>query len=106
MARTASSLDSGAYEGKAFRGSAFGPSILLNQAGRFLYTQGRYAEAEPLYVRALAIYEQRLGRTHPHTLTVAANYAFCLLKIGKTAGLEDLFRRFPELREQVLSGGS
>ena len=28
-------------------------------------TQGKYAEAEPLYQRALAIYEQALGPTHP-----------------------------------------
>ena len=28
-------------------------------------TQGKYAEAEPLYKRALAIREKTLGREHP-----------------------------------------
>jgi hypothetical protein len=28
-------------------------------------SQGRYADAEPLYQRSLAIYEKVLGRNHP-----------------------------------------
>ncbi len=36
---------------------------------------GRYAEAEPLFQRALAICEARLGPDHPNTKTVRANLA-------------------------------
>ena len=36
-----------------------------------LYEQGRYADAEPLYKRALAIYEKALGPDHPDVATVA-----------------------------------
>src|SRR5450755_158956 len=40
---------------------------LLNQAGGYLDGRARYTEAEPLYVRALAINEQQLGPNHPGT---------------------------------------
>jgi tetratricopeptide (TPR) repeat protein len=39
-----------------------------------LYTsQGRYAEAEPLYVRSLQIAENSLGANHPNTQTIREN---------------------------------
>ena len=38
---------------------------VLNQIGRYLYQRAKYAEAEPLYQRALAIRKQVLGPTHP-----------------------------------------
>jgi len=38
----------------------------MNDPGlEFYRVQGRYAEAEPLYKRALAIYEKALGPEHP-----------------------------------------
>src|SRR5262249_47920206 len=37
----------------------------LNAAGLALFHGGKYAEAEPLYQRALAIREQALGSQHP-----------------------------------------
>ena len=36
-------------------------------------TQGQYAEAEPLYKRALVIYEQALGPAHPSVATILNN---------------------------------
>jgi tetratricopeptide (TPR) repeat protein len=42
-----------------------GAARLLNQAGFYLYKRGRYADAEPLYQRALAIREKALGPEHP-----------------------------------------
>ena len=39
------------------------------QPRRALPYQGRYDEAEPLYERALAIYEKVLGEEHPYTAT-------------------------------------
>ena len=38
--------------------------------GFLYYSQGRYKEAEPLYLRALAIAEQALGENHPTTVNV------------------------------------
>jgi hypothetical protein len=40
-------------------------ALLLNQAGLYLYERGRHTDAEPLYVRALAIREKALGPEHP-----------------------------------------
>nr|WP_258169799.1 tetratricopeptide repeat protein [Nostoc sp. 'Peltigera membranacea cyanobiont' N6] len=38
--------------------------------------QGRYSEAEPLYMQALDILEPRLGANHPNTVTVRGNLAY------------------------------
>ena len=46
--------------------------------------QGRYAEAEPLYKRALAILEKALGPDHPDVATTLENYAALLRKTGRT----------------------
>ena len=37
----------------------------LNNLALLYYAQGRYAEAEPLYERLLAIWEKALGPEHP-----------------------------------------
>jgi hypothetical protein len=53
-------------------------ALLLNQAGYFLHDQGRYSEAEPLYLQALAILFNQLGETHPNTQTVWRNFVYFL----------------------------
>ena len=52
-------------------------SKIDNLANRY-YSQGRYSEAEPLYVEALAIAEGVLGKNHPHTQTFRENYQILL----------------------------
>jgi tetratricopeptide (TPR) repeat protein len=42
----------------------------LNNLAGLYDSQGKYAEAEPLYQRALAISEKALGPDHPHTRLV------------------------------------
>jgi hypothetical protein len=37
------------------------------------YFQGKYEEAEPLYLQALAIAEQALGENHPTTVKIREN---------------------------------
>jgi hypothetical protein len=39
----------------------------------FDYNQEKYAEAEPLYRRALAVLEKALGPDHPHVGVVRSN---------------------------------
>jgi tetratricopeptide (TPR) repeat protein len=39
----------------------------LNNLAILYFYQGKYEQAEPLYQRALAIYEQQLGPLHPDT---------------------------------------
>ncbi len=48
------------------------------------YLQGNYAEAEPLYKRALAILEKTLGSEHPRVATALKNYAALLRETGRS----------------------
>ncbi len=45
----------------------------LNNLALLYRAQGRYSEAEPLFLRTLAIFEVRLGTGHPNTQTVLSN---------------------------------
>ncbi|TYT69811.1 tetratricopeptide repeat protein, partial [Microcystis aeruginosa] len=54
----------------------------LNNLAELYKYQGRYAEAEPLYVRAIAIYQERLGENHPHTQTVRQNFMILLSRLS------------------------
>ena len=45
--------------------------------------QGKYDQAEPLYVRALSILEHALGREHASTRSVCENYASLLQELGR-----------------------
>ncbi len=70
---------------------AFGPNdprlaTTLNNLALFYNTQGRYAEAEPLYKRALAIREKALGPEHPHVAASLNNLA-ALYKYSDVAEL-------------------
>ncbi len=55
----------------------------LNNLALLYDAQGKYADAEPLYKRALAIVEKALGPEHPHVATSLENYAALLRKTGR-----------------------
>ncbi len=57
----------------------------LNNLAKLYRAQGRYAEAEPLYKRSLAIREKALGPEHPNVATSLENYANLLRETGRTA---------------------
>jgi tetratricopeptide (TPR) repeat protein len=42
----------------------------LNNLAELYRAQGRHAEAQPLYERALAIFERTLGREHEKSIAV------------------------------------
>ena len=46
----------------------------INNLAGLYYGQGRYSEAEPLYVEALAIAEKVLGKEHLNTKQIRENY--------------------------------
>jgi hypothetical protein len=46
--------------------------------------QGRYREAEPLFIQALELYQRLLGQEHPNTIIIRKNYAACLQAMQKT----------------------
>ena len=48
-------------------------AISLNNLAKLYDSQGKYEEAEPLYLQALAIAEQALGENHPNTIIFREN---------------------------------
>ncbi len=64
--------------------------------------QGRYSDAEPLYVRALAIFKQQLGANHPDTATSLNNLAGLYYSISRYNDAEPLYVRALAIREQQL----
>jgi tetratricopeptide (TPR) repeat protein len=71
---------------------------LLNQAGLYLYERGRFAEAEPLFRRALAIKEKALGPEHPDVARVLENHAALLRETRREAEAEKLEARARTIR--------
>ena len=45
----------------------------LNNLALLYDSQGRYSEAEPLYLQALEIAQRSLGTNHPNTVTIREN---------------------------------
>ena len=64
--------------------------------------EGRYAEAEPLYQRSLAIWEKALGRDHPDVAVSLNNLAGLYLSQGRYADAEPLCQRSLAIREKAL----
>jgi len=55
----------------------------LNNLALLYAQQGKYAEAEPLFKRALAIDEKALGPEHPDVAAIAERLALVLRKLGR-----------------------
>ena len=60
----------------------------LNNLAEVYSAQGRYANAEPLFKRALAIYEKALGPEHPNVATGLNNLALLYNAQGRYAEAE------------------
>ncbi len=67
-----------------------------------MMNQGKYEQAEPLYQRALAIYEQALGPEHPDTARSLNNLAILYDDQGKYEQAEPLYQRALAIREKAL----
>ena len=65
----------------------------LNNLAELYRNQGRYADAEPLYKRSLAIYEKALGPDHPDVATSLNNLAALYDAQGRYADAEPLYKR-------------
>ncbi len=82
-------------------------NILREEAGNLLYRmasylqeRARYAEAEPLYQRALSIREQMLGSEHPQVAIARSGLAELYRKQGTYELSEPLFLRALHIWEQ------
>ncbi len=77
----------------------------LNDLARLYESQGRYAEAEPLYKRSLAIREKALGPDHPDVAAMLNDLAVLYASQGRYAEAEPLYKRSLAIREKVLGAG-
>ncbi|PQO47907.1 FxSxx-COOH system tetratricopeptide repeat protein, partial [Blastopirellula marina] len=68
-------------------------SRILNQLGLYLDTRAEYHSAEPLFRRALEIYEASYGPDHPMVAAVLNNLAGLLHATNRLSEAEPLFRR-------------
>ncbi|MEE4379410.1 MAG: tetratricopeptide repeat protein, partial [Candidatus Competibacteraceae bacterium] len=77
-------------------------TTLQNLAGSY-FGQGRYAEAEPHYRRALAIIEENAhGFSRPNVATMLNNLAILYLEQGRCAEAEPLLLRALTIQESTL----
>jgi tetratricopeptide (TPR) repeat protein len=74
----------------------------LNNLAMIYEKQGRYAEAEPLLTRALAIQEKALGPDHPDVADSLNNLATLYAEQGRYAEAEQLYKRALAIREAAL----
>ena len=73
----------------------------LNNLAALYCTQGQYAQAEPLYKRALAIWEKALGPDHPDVATSLNNLAELYGTQGQYAQAEPLYKRALAIDEKA-----
>ncbi len=70
----------------------------LNNVALLYEDQGKYAEAEPLYKRALAIVEKALGPDHPTVAQALENYASLLRETGYPRDAANMATRAKAIR--------
>ena len=70
----------------------------LNNLALSIHDQGKYAEAEPLYKRAIAIDEKALGPEHPNVAMSLENYAALLRKTNRDAEAAKMEARAQAIR--------
>ena len=76
-------------------------ATLLNNLGQVAKVTGRYAEAEPLIKRSLAIREKVLGADHPDVARSLNNMADLYERQKRYADAEPLYRRALSIRERA-----
>ncbi|WP_103126915.1 CHAT domain-containing protein, partial [Nostoc cycadae] len=75
----------------------------LNNLAELYQTQGKYEQAEPLYLRALTINEKVLGKEHPLVATSLNNFAFLYQTKGDITHATDFLRRGLDIQAQNLN---
>jgi tetratricopeptide (TPR) repeat protein len=74
----------------------------LNNIAQLYVDQGKYAEAEPLFQRTLAIREQSLGVNHPDVAQTLNDLGKLYIAQSMYTQAELLLQRALTIREQVL----
>src|SRR5205814_172697 len=74
---------------------------VLNNLANLYWQQGKYDQAEPLYQRALCIWEQALEPEHPDVARLLNNLASLYREQGKYDQAEPLYQRALRIWEQT-----
>lgn len=74
--------------------------MTLNNLAVFYKSQQKYDKAEPLYHRALLIFEQALGSEHLKVAVCLDNYAHLLLKMDRVDEARQLRERAKSIRSK------
>ena len=77
-------------------------ALSLNNIAGIYYAQGLYAEAEPLFLRALAIREKTLGSSHPDLATSLNNMAELYKAQSRYVEAEPLYNRALAISEKIV----
>ncbi len=77
-------------------------ALLINNTGEYHYGRAAYADAEPLFHRALEIRQNKLGSEHLDVAYSLNNLAIVLAVRGERLKAESLFRRALGIREKQL----
>ncbi|KAF2260812.1 HET-domain-containing protein [Lojkania enalia] len=75
---------------------------LIWRCAMSLYEDGRYNEAEELFMQAMEIRKKKLGADHPSTLTSMANLASTYRNQGRWEAAEELEVQVMEIRKKKL----
>src|SRR5437762_2991916 len=74
----------------------------LNDLASLYKALGRYADADPLSRRALAVYEKAFGQDHPQVATSLNNMAEIYRAQGNYVEAEPLYKRSLDIIERKL----
>src|SRR4030095_9645185 len=77
----------------------------LVQLGDVLYQQGRYHDAEPVLLEAIAALEQGFGADHLEVATALNNLAVCYKYLARFAEAGPLYQRALRITEHALGKG-
>jgi tetratricopeptide (TPR) repeat protein len=82
---------------------AYESANTMNEQARNRNDKGRYAEAQPLFEKALDIRRRLLTDNHPDTATSYDSVAYNLRAQGKFAAAQPLFENALEIRRRLLT---
>jgi tetratricopeptide (TPR) repeat protein len=80
-------------------------AIRLSNLASLLGATSRFAEAEPLYRRAIAIDEKSFGLEHPRVAITLSNFALLLRETNRLTEAEQLDRRAAAIDEKSFGIG-
>ena len=80
------------------------PSVAtsLNNLAALYESQGRYTEAEPLFIQALEMWKKLLGPEHPNVATSLNNLAGLYESQGRYEEAEPLYIQALDMRKKLL----